>query len=387
MLRVIGVMSGTSVDGIDIVVSDIHGSPPRIHAEIVQAQTVNYPLRIRERILAACAPGRADEVCRLNFEIGERIAQAILDTTDELGSVDLIASHGQTIWHDVNEQGHVASTLQIGSAAVIAEMTGITTINNLRERDVAAGGHGAPLTAYVDWLLLRHDTEWRAIQNIGGIANVSFLPPLSSGDSELIAFDTGPGNVLIDSAMGILTQQQQHLDVDGAMAATGNVDEEWLQELLNHAYFQQIPPRTTGRELFGDEMARKIVAMGHARGHPNADIIATITALTAASIADAYQRFAPALVYEVILGGGGVHNQTLRRMLGRYLAPANIRTHEDIGLSSDYKEALAFAVLGYETWHQRNGTLPSQTGATRGTILGQVTPGQNFLVLVRKTWL
>lgn len=387
MLRVVGVMSGTSVDGIDIVVSDIHGSPPRLHAEIVQAQTVDYAHELRERILAVCIPGLADEVCRLNFEISEQIAHAILDTIDDLSSVDLIASHGQTIWHDVNEHGHVTSTLQIGSAAVIAERTGITTINNFRERDVAAGGHGAPLTAYIDWLLLRHDTKWRAIQNIGGIANVSFLPPLGAEAPDLIAFDTGPGNALIDGAMRILTQQQQHFDQDGAMAASGAIEEAWLQELLDHAYFQQIPPRTTGRELFGDEMARRIVTMGHARGCADVDIIATITALTAVSIADAYRRFAPASVQEVILGGGGVHNQTLRRMLDRYLAPAIVRTHEDIGLSSDYKEALAFAVLGYETWHQRNGTLPSQTGAIHGTILGQVTPGQNFQNLIRKTWL
>ena len=383
-MKIIGVMSGTSADGIDLALVDISGQPPSLQVNVLEMQSIGYDSRMRARILDTCQQGTVNDVCQLNFDLGKTIAQAILDTfTSMLHSVDLIASHGQTIWHQVNQQGDVTSTLQIGSGAVIAERTGITTVNNFRERDVAAGGHGAPLTAYVDWLLLRHGTEWRAVQNIGGMGNVSFLPPLNHDTSHLIAFDTGPGNVLIDAAINILTDGRQTYDNNGEVASGGRVNNVWLSELLQYPYFQQQPPRTTGRELFGQAMAASLVQEGRQRGESDANIIATLTAFTAASIEAAYQRFAPAPVTAVILGGGGVKNQTLFRMLVQRLAPAKVITHEDVGLNSEFKEALAFAVLGYETLHQRPGTLPSQTGARHSSILGQITPGQNYISLLR----
>jgi anhydro-N-acetylmuramic acid kinase len=382
-MRVIGLMSGTSGDGIDVALCDITGAPPTLSASIIEAWSIPYEENFRQQIFHACEKGNAQDICRLNAEIGEGFAKAITDHID-LSTVDLIGSHGQTIWHDVTQQGTVTSTLQIGAPAIIAERTGVTTISNFRERDIAAGGQGAPLTAYVDWLLLRDPVGWRAVQNIGGMGNVTFVPPLDDQTSPLIAFDTGPGNALIDGAMLIL--QNKPYDADGALAGSGKIHHKWLKQLLSHSYFQQPPPRTTGRETFGTDYARELVQRGKLLRLPDADIIATITALTAHSIADAYRQYAPSMPQSVILGGGGSHNQTLISMLGELL-PIPVLTHEDIGLDSDFKEALVFAVLAYETWHNRVGCLPSQTGATHATVLGQITPSTNYAELLKRTWL
>ncbi|RMG74563.1 MAG: anhydro-N-acetylmuramic acid kinase [Chloroflexi bacterium] len=379
-MRVIGLMSGTSGDGIDVAVCDIDGAPPDLQATIVKAWSVPYEPEFRQRIFHACEQGSAVEICRLNMELGERFVAAI---GDYAAWVDLIGSHGQTIWHDVDADGRVTSTLQIGAAGVIAERTGVTTISNFRERDVAAGGQGAPLTAYVDWLLLRHPQHWRAVQNIGGMGNVTFLPPLKDTESTMLAFDTGPGNALIDAAMLHLTGKPY--DQDGMFATGGQVDDEWLKQMLKHPYFQQSPPRTTGRELFGTQKAKSFIAEGQARGLTDQDIIATLTAFTSHSIAEAYHRFAPTMPQEVILGGGGSHNKALVAQLNDLL-PADVMTHEAVGLDSDFKEALVFAVLAYETWHGRVGCLPEQTGARHASILGQITPGTNYTALIRRTW-
>ena len=224
------------------------------------------------------------------------------------------------------------------------------------------------------------------MQNIGGMGNVTFLPPLSDTRSAPLAFDTGPGNALIDEAVQRLTDGAQSYDQDGRIAASGRVDEAWLAELLAHPYFARKPPKTTGRELFGADMAAALVDAGRARGLDAADIVATLTALTAASIADAYRRFAPAPVREVIVGGGGAHNATLLAMLRARLGTVAVRTHEALGLSSDFKEGLVFALLAYETWHGRVGTLPALTGAHHATVLGQITPGRNYADLLRRTW-
>ena len=379
-MRVIGLMSGTSGDGIDVAVCDVDGAPPNLRATIIKAWSVSYDDGFRRKIFQACETGNAADICRLNVEIGERFAEAI---GDYAAVADLIGSHGQTIWHDVIEDGSVTSTLQIGAAGVIAERTGLTTISNFRERDVAAGGQGAPLTAYVDWLLLRHPEHWRAVQNIGGMGNVTFLPPLSDTSSAMLAFDTGPGNALIDAAMLQLTGKAY--DQDGLFATSGQINHAWLDELLSHRYFKQPPPRTTGRELFGTEKARQLIQDGQAKDMDTADIIATLTALTSHSIAAAYRDFAPSMPKEIILGGGGSHNKTLVSQLAELL-PADVLTHEAVGLDSDFKEALVFAVLAYETWHDRASTLPEQTGARHASVLGQITPGTNFAALIKRTW-
>lgn len=384
---VVGLMSGTSVDGIDAALCEICGEPPELKTQVVATHSVRYTASFRKCVLNACNGGTVDEICRLNADIAEHFAQAVQHFIDAGHRVDLIGSHGQTVWHDVNESGQVTSTLQIGSGAIIAERTGITTINDFRMRDIAAGGQGAPLTSYVDWLLLRDVDSWRAVQNIGGMGNVTLLPPLSDTSSKMIAFDTGPGNALIDSIVSIISNGKLNYDKNGAIASGGQVDLGWLKQLLAHPYFEQAAPRTTGRELFGTQYARQLHETGKQRQLSDADIVATLTAFTAHSIADAYRRFAPQMPAQVILGGGGAHNTTLTRMLAEQLPDASIHNHEAIGLSTDFKEALVFAVLAYETWHQRIGCLPEQTGATHGTVLGQVTPGNNFKELIKRTWL
>jgi anhydro-N-acetylmuramic acid kinase len=389
---IVGLISGTSADGIDAAVCEITGAPPSLRARIRHAITYPYPDGLQRRIHRACQPEHSpvDALCELNADLGAHFAAAALRAIDGAGltaaDVDLIGSHGQTVWHMVQPDGRVSSTLQIGEAAVIAERTGITTVSSFRTRDVAAGGQGAPLTSYLDWLLLRHPDHWRAVQNLGGIANVTFLPPLSDADSDPLAFDSGPSNALIDGAMVTLTGGAQSFDRDGALAAQGRVDEAWLQVLMAHPYYERKPPKTTGRELFGLEMAEELVSDGRGRGLDDASIVATLTALTAESIADAYRRFAPAPMGEIILGGGGARNPALVAILRARFDPVPVRTHEDIGLDSDNKEALVFATLAHETWHARPGAHPALTGASHGAVLGQITPGANYAVLLRRTW-
>ncbi|MBZ0319195.1 MAG: anhydro-N-acetylmuramic acid kinase [Anaerolineae bacterium] len=391
-MRIIGLMSGTSADGIDAALCEIEGQPPQLRVKILAALTLDYQPDQRQRILDACQPatGHVDTLCRLNFDLGEWFAQAVLKLVTQAGltpaDIDLIASHGQTVWHQVESDGHVSATLQIGEASVIAERTGITTLHNFRPRDVTAGGQGAPLTGYADWLLLRHPEHWRAVQNIGGMGNVTFLPPLCDENSLPLAFDTGPGNVLIDIATTVLTDGAQTYDRDGALAAKGQIDEGWLAELMTHSYFERRPPKTTGRELFGSAMAQQLVRVGQTRGLNREAIIVTLTALTASSIADAYRLFAPHPPAEVILGGGGQHNRTLVAYLQNFMPNTKILRHEDIGLSSDFKEALVFAILAYETWHNRPGNMPALTGASHPAILGQITPGRKYATLVQRTW-
>lgn len=392
-MLIVGLMSGTSADGIDAALCEITGEPPHLQARIVHGIAYPYPDGFQARILTASQPdtGRVDELAKLHFAIAELFAKATLQVIAESGhkpeNVDLIGSHGQTFWHNVEADGRVSATLQLTEAAILAERTGITTISNFRPRDIAAGGQGAPLTAYVDWLLLRHPTKWRAVQNIGGIGNVTFLPPLSDSTSQPMAFDTGPGNALIDSIMTLLTDGAQAYDQDAALAKRGRIDEEWLQELLAHPYYDIKPPKTTGRELFSKAMAKDLIEEGQRRGDDSASILATITTLTAQSIVDAYTRFAPARVEEVILGGGGRHNPVMVDLLQGILQPRPVLTHEDIGMDSDNKEALVFAVLAYETWHARPATLPALTGADHPVVLGQITPGENYVDLIRRTWI
>lgn len=391
-MYVIGLMSGTSADGVDVALCDIQGSPDDMSAKIIAGKTYEYDRAMRQRILDSCdiEKSRVDEIARLSFDLADVFATCIMDFCQSNGyettQIDLIGSHGQTLWHNVLSDGSVNATLQIVEASVIAERTGITTINNMRARDVAAGGQGAPLTSYIDWLLLRHPTHWRAIQNIGGMGNVSFLPPQNDTKSTPISFDTGPGNALLDIAVERFTAGAQTYDKDGQLAKQGRLDELWLDDLLQHPYYQRGYPKTTGREMFGTVAAQSLIDDATKRGLNPHEIIATLTALTATNIADAYQRFAPASIAEVILGGGGRHNPVIVDMLKDLVAPAKVLTHEDIGIDSDFKEALVFAVLAYETIHNRTGTLPSFTGAHHATILGQITPAKNYSDLMTKIW-
>ena len=390
-MLIIGLMSGTSADGVDAALVEVVGAAGDLKTRLVCGRTFPYEPAMRERILECCDVDRSrvDLIADLNVSLAEVFAQGALRLIKEASvrreDVDLIGSHGQTIWHNVLPDGRVSASLQIVEAAVLAERTGVTTVSNFRARDIALGGQGAPLTSYVDWLLLRHPRYWRAIQNIGGMGNVTFLPPLDNEVDRPIAFDTGPGNALLDAAVSHFSDGKLTFDRGGKLAQRGRMNEEWLEALLQHPYYQRGFPKTTGRETFGTAAALELIAEAEARDLSEPEIVATLTALTATNIAEAYRRFAPAPIQEVILGGGGRHNPVMVAMLRDLLAPARVLTHEDIGMDSDFKEALVFALLAYESWHGRPGTMPAFTGARQAAVLGQITPGENFSVLLRKS--
>lgn len=390
-MLLIGMISGTSVDGIDAALVEINGRPPALRLQLRHALSLPHEPAFRERILRACdrEESRVPEICALDFALGEAFANAARRLLAEAGvsrqEVDLIGSHGQTIWHEVSEAGAVLGTLQIGSAAVIAERTGVTTISNLRARDVAAGGQGAPFAAIFDWLMLRRPVGWRALLNLGGIGNITFLPPQAETEAAPLAMDTGPGCGMIDSIVFRITDGERAYDDDGRIAARGQVDEAWLSELLALPYFAQPPPKTTGRELFSRALAERWLVDGRARGRSDADILATVTALTAASVAECLRRFAPAPPEELIVAGGGAKNPTLMAMLRERLPGIPIRHHDELGYSAEFKEAMFFALLAYKSWHGRAQWPAALTGARHASVLGDITPGANFAALIRQT--
>lgn len=373
----IGLMSGTSADSIDAACVRFEGAPPRLDWELLSFVTLPMTAELRQEIFAAFRPetGTVDKLCQLNFTLGEWFAKASLEAVKAANltpaQVDFIGSHGQTVWHIPPNSGEgVASTLQLGNPAVIAQRTGITVVSDFRSRDMAAGGQGAPLVPFVDNLLLSHPTLSRAVQNIGGIGNVTWLP--AGGAGEAFGFDTGPGNMLLDRAAEVLTQGQMRCDMDGKMAFAGTVQENFLQKWMSEEpYFTRKPPKSTGRELFG--VQRCDVYLKEMAGLPKEDILATLTAFTARSTAEAYKNFLPALPDEVLLCGGGARNPAIAAMLQKELPTSRIGRTEDAGLPGDSKEAVAFAVLGYETMNRRPGNLPAATGASGPVVLGSIT--------------
>ena len=383
---VVGLISGTSADGIDAAVVDLQDAPPQLKWKFIQHITFPLPAELRDRIFASFRPesSSVDRLCRLNIDIGEAFANAALAVIAAANlkplNVTLIGSHGQTVWHEPPTQDTQGATLQIGEAAVIAERTGITTVSNMRARDVAAGGHGAPVVSFLDWLFFRHATKMRAIQNIGGIGNVTFLPPLAS-TQPAIAFDTGPGNMLIDYCAARTSNGALTFDRDGKLAASGNVNQSLLNELMAHPYLRLSPPKTTGRELFGTQFGAELWPRGEAIGMNGVDLVATATTFTAESITRAYRDFSPAPIDEIFLAGGGAKNPTLVEMIRARVAPTQVYPHDKLGLAPDAKEAVAFAVMAFETVHGRPGNLPSCTGAQHPVMMGDITPGQNFATL------
>lgn len=382
-MRVIGLISGTSADAVEAVLCHIEGEPPSLSATIETAITVDIPNELQARIHAAATIEGSDveAITLLDGEIGELFAASALELIEAAGlkpaDIDLIGSHGQTIWHAVRDDGSVAGTLQIGSGAIVAERTGVTTVSDVRSRDVAAGGQGAPIVAYVDWLLLRHETRSRAVQNLGGIGNVAYLPSVADTDGMPTAFDTGPANVLSDIIVTRLTDGRESYDVDGRRALAGIPDEAWIDSLLTLPYYSQPPPKTTGRELYSPAMGAHLLVDGRARGLSDNDIVATVTALAAAAVVDQYRRFLPASIDEVIVAGGGTSNPFLMSQLRtRSPAATNVMTLEDVGFGSHQKEALALAVLAYETWHRRPGSLPAFTAVRHPVVMGAIHPGR-----------
>jgi anhydro-N-acetylmuramic acid kinase len=377
-MLVVGLMSGTSADGTDVAIVEIEGAPPALKWRLLHHATLPHPPQLRADILAAtqAKSSAVDQVCRLNVVLGEQFARAALAGIGQAGldpaQLHLIGSHGQTVWHA--PEADPPATLQLGEAAVIAERTGLPVVSNFRARDMAAGGQGAPLVAYVDALLLTHAERVRAAQNIGGIGNVTFLPPRSRPDLQPFAFDTGPGNVLLDEAAARLTGGEARYDRDGQLAAQGQVNAPLLAWLLAHPYFSRRPPKSTGRELFNADYAAAIWRRAEQEAIAPVDVMATLTAFTAQSIAQAYRDFLPVWPDEVIISGGGSRNPSLVAMLRQAVTPARLLVSDRLGLPSAAKEALAFALLAYESWHGRPGNLPAATGATRPVILGQITP-------------
>ena len=353
LMRIAGVMSGTSLDGIDVAVIEIGG---RV-VKTIGFQTRSYPEATRIALLGELS---VTQISRLNFRLGEQYAQAVLRAVRAFGPVDLIGCHGQTVFH---EGGH--NTLQIGEAAVIAARTGVPVVSNFRARDIAAGGEGAPLVPYVDYLLFRRPRRARIALNIGGIANITIIPP-SAKPQDVVAFDTGPGNMVIDGLTREYTKGRENFDRDGAIAAKGKIDQKLLAELLRDPYYRRRAPKSAGREQYGDAFIARLKKSQL----PLPDLIATATALTAATIARAVGE----LGVDLIISGGGVHNRQLMGLIAAMLPNARIFTSADFGIDPDAKEAIAFAVLAYQTWRRKPGNLPSATGAERPVILGSITP-------------
>ncbi len=378
-MRVAGLMSGTSLDGIDVAVVDIEGR----RISTVAFRSWPYPERVRRAILAVSnTETHTAAVSRLNFLLGELYARALRLTCRRCGvpleSIELIGSHGQTIFHEgrpVEFLGRkVASTLQIGEAAVVAERTGIPVVADFRPRDIAAGGQGAPLVPYVDYLLYRHRRLGRVALNIGGIANITAIPP-GGRPEDVIAFDTGPGNMVIDALAERHTGGRWKFDRGGRLAASGRVNRELLDRLLAATYYSQRPPKSAGREQYGREFVEQLVATGL----PLPDLAATATALAAAAVAVGIERFVRVRmrVDELIVSGGGAHNPQILAYLAGFLPGVALSTSADFGISIDGKEAIAFAVLAHETWRRRPANLPSATGARRPVVLGKLNWDSN----------
>ena len=404
---VAGVMSGTSADGIDVALVQIADSKPR--GRVARAHTIKllghmqfpYPAKVRGSILGAMNASSASvaDLARLNFLLGELYADALLATQRRFRvTADLVGCHGQTLYHQGEAQSFlgrkVATTWQTGEGAMIAARVGVPVVSDFRPADMAAGGKGAPLVPYLDYLWFRDARIGRIVQNIGGIANLTVIPAAARSE-EVFAFDTGPGNMLIDAVTHELFGRA--FDRGGKIAASGRVLEPVLARIMRRAFFLAKPPKTAGREEFGREFVAEFLRS--CRKARKQDVVATATALTARSIADAMKQFVAARIpkvklptlsqktrqgwgtqkravfHEVILSGGGARNATLVRMLAELLAPLGIvvRFSDEFGLPSEAKEAVAFAVLAYETWNRRPSNVPSATGAKRGAVLGKIS--------------
>ena len=381
----IGLMSGTSHDGVDAVLVKVAFTRSRFHIIQQAFRTFPYPKSVRERLLRLSqgATITAGEVSQVNFLLGELFAQAVLRLckTAQVAPerIDAIGSHGHTIYHQPRQKPGPGSTLQIGEPAVIALRTGITTVADFRPADVAAGGEGAPLAPYAHYALFRQPTRSIAVQNIGGIANLTYLPA-GRGSESLLAFDSGPGNMIIDGVTQTVTGGELLYDRNGRLAKQGTAHQEFLRQLLQHPYFKRRPPKSTGREEFGELFIQNFLQRATALRLSPADQVATATALTAESMARAYRDFVlpRGKLDEVLLAGGGRLNPALREAFRQALPAVRIRTLEDVGHDSNSLEAVAFAIFAYATLHGLPANVPSATGAHINVIIGKIIPGRNY---------
>ena len=378
-VHIIGLMSGTSLDGIDAALVRFDGEPGMLDWELEAFRSAPYDAARRARIHDAIEKGSAASLCRLHADLGEWFAGAALalcrNANVRTGDIAAIGSHGQTVWHEPPAGGRRGATLQLGCASTIAERTGITVVSDFRARDVAAGGHGAPLVPFADRMLFALPGRVRVLINIGGMANLTRVPERGSGEP-LLAFDTGPGNALIDAAVERATAGRESFDRDGARARAGRADDALLAQLLEDTFFAEPPPRSTGREHFSRAMVDGIIARRHPQDDADwADLIATLTALTAHSIADAVRRFVlPRGADEVVVTGGGASNTALMEALAAALAPLTVKAGHAAGIDPDAKEAIAFAALAWAHLMQWPGNAPEVTGSAGPRVLGSRTP-------------
>ena len=377
-MLVAGLMSGTSVDGIDVALVEISGEGFAQKIRTKAFHSVALQPEVRQAVLGVSnAETHTARLSQLNFLLGELFAEAVLEACKAARvspkRLELVGSHGQTVYHQATPERlfgrKIASTLQIGEPAIVAARTGAPVVADFRPADMALGGQGAPLVPYVDYLLYRHPKKGRVALNIGGIANVTAIPP-GAAPEQVVAFDTGPGNMLIDALVSQFSRGVQRYDKDGKMAASGTVNPELLNTLLKDGFVRRRPPKSCGREQYGAEFVVDLLREGLAAP----DLVATVTAFTASAIADGVERFVSPKMHvdELIVSGGGVHNPQIMERLGRLMPDTKVMTSADVGVDGDAKEAIAFAVLAYETWHGRPANLPSATGARGPAVLGKV---------------
>jgi anhydro-N-acetylmuramic acid kinase len=382
-MLVMGMMSGTSADGIDVALAEVHGAPPKLRTRLVAHASRRMPDALRKEVLrvgegAACTAG---EVSQLNFRLGMAFAEAAVSACREfrvaLSRVELIGSHGQTIFHQgtpVSFWGRsTASTLQIGEPSVIAAETRIPTVGDFRVADMAVGGQGAPLVPYADYLLYADENVGRVSLNLGGIGNLTVLPA-GAKPSQVVAFDTGPGNMLMDALVWHFSRKKQRFDRGARLARQGQTNAKVLKELLRDPFLRLGPPKSTGREYYGRAYFQELLRLGKKFDAGPNDLIRTTTEFTVASVVDALKRFVlkKTKVQQLIVSGGGAKNPLIMAQLAVALTPMEVMASSKLGVPVEAKEAYAFALLAYETWKRRPGNLPSATGAERAVVLGKV---------------
>jgi anhydro-N-acetylmuramic acid kinase len=383
-MLVLGLMSGTSADGIDVALARISGSPPNLKAKLLGHTSFRFPPSIRKEILHVAEQQSitAGELSQLNFRLGELFADAALAACRRFRvsprRISLIGSHGQTVFHQgrpIPFFGHpTSSTLQIGEASVIAARTGITTIGDFRPADIAVGGQGAPLVPYADYLLYQHPKLGRVSLNLGGIANITVIPATAK-PSHVFAFDTGPANILIDALVSHFTGGRQLFDKNARLAIGGRSLPALLDDLLRDPYLKLAPPKSTGRETYGNAYVQKLLALGRRHRAKPADLIRAATIFTALSVVDALNRFVlpKTKIRQLIVSGGGAHNPLILAQLAAVLPGIDVFPSSRLGIPVDAKEAFAFALLAYETFYQRPANIPAATGARRPAILGKIS--------------